>query len=92
MKMICLCFWVTVFLLVSVGNAHAYLDPGTGSAILQGILGALAAIAVALKLYWHRFLRLIGLRKKVEEAGDSQDEEVGGSQDVDQTSDDRRQE
>jgi hypothetical protein len=44
-------------------NAFAYLDPGTGSAILQGILGALAAIAVVLKLYWHRFLRLLGLRK-----------------------------
>ena len=44
-------------------NAFAYLDPGTGSAILQGILGALAAIAVVLKLYWHRFLRMLGLRK-----------------------------
>jgi hypothetical protein len=44
-------------------NAFAYLDPGTGSAILQGVLGALAAIAVVLKLYWHRFLRMLGLRK-----------------------------
>lgn len=84
MKIIRLCFWVTVFLLVSAGNAHAYLDPGTGSAILQGILGALAAIAVALKLYWHRFLRLIGLRKKVEQTEDGQNEG--------QTADERRQE
>lgn len=44
-------------------NAFAYLDPGTGSAVLQGILGALAAIVVVLKLYWHRFLRMLGLRK-----------------------------
>ena len=44
-------------------TAHAYLDPGTGSAILQGVLAALAAIAVALKLYWHRFLRLLGLKR-----------------------------
>ena len=44
-------------------NAFAYLDPGTGSAMLQGILGALAAIAMVLKLYWHRLLRLLGLRK-----------------------------
>ncbi|RMT93771.1 hypothetical protein ALP39_200059 [Pseudomonas marginalis pv. marginalis] len=46
-------------------NAFAYLDPGTGSAMLQGILGALAAIAMVMKLYWHRLLRLLGLRKDV---------------------------
>lgn len=44
--------------------AYAYLDPGTGSAILQGILGALAAIAVVTKLYWYRILRFLGLSKK----------------------------
>jgi hypothetical protein len=44
--------------------AHAYLDPGTGSAILQGILGAIAAIAVVTKLYWYRILRFLGLSKK----------------------------
>ena len=44
-------------------NAFDYLDPGTGSAMLQGILGAVAAIAMVLKLYWHRLLRLLGLRK-----------------------------
>jgi uncharacterized RDD family membrane protein YckC len=44
-------------------NAFAYLDPGTGSAMLQGILGALAAIAMVLKLYWYRLLRMLGLRK-----------------------------
>jgi hypothetical protein len=46
-------------------NAFAYLDPGTGSAMLQGILGALAAIAMVLKLYWHRLLRMLGLRKDI---------------------------
>ena len=42
---------------------HAYIDPGTGSAILQGILAALAAIVLTAKLYWHRLLKLFGLRK-----------------------------
>lgn len=46
-------------------NAFAYLDPGTGSAMLQGILGAVAAIAMVMKLYWHRLLRMFGLRKDV---------------------------
>lgn len=61
-----------VFLLLAF-DAHAYLDPGSGSAILQGIIGALAAIAITLKLYWHRLLRLIGLRKPLQDT-DSADE------------------
>jgi hypothetical protein len=46
-----------------VNIAYAYLDPGTGSALLQGVLAALAAIVVAAKLYWHRLLRFFGIRK-----------------------------
>ena len=49
--------------LVLVNNAYAYLDPGTGSAVLQGVLAAVAAIAVTAKLYWHRLLRFFGIRK-----------------------------
>ncbi|RFF26763.1 MULTISPECIES: hypothetical protein [unclassified Wenzhouxiangella] len=63
--------FVLYALLLIVPDAHAYLDPGSGSAILQGILGALAAIALTLKLYWHRFLRLIGLRKPSEDKRES---------------------
>jgi len=38
--------------------AHAYLDPGTGSVILQVLLGGLAGLAVAIKLFWHRLTLL----------------------------------
>ena len=34
--------------------AQAYLDPGTGSIILQGLLAAIAGAAVVLRLYWQR--------------------------------------
>lgn len=61
-----------ILMLLAMGDAWAYLDPGSGSAILQGILGALAAIAITLKLYWHRFLRLIGLRKPIEDDAEEQ--------------------
>tara|TARA_B100001057_G_scaffold313494_1_gene313645 strand:+ start:177 stop:401 length:225 start_codon:yes stop_codon:yes gene_type:complete len=54
-----------IYLFLTFSSAHAYLDPGTGSIIVQAILGLLAAIAVALKLYWHKFLKLIGIRKKI---------------------------
>jgi hypothetical protein len=52
--------------LVVSSPASAYIDPGTGSAILQGLLGALAAAGIAAKLYWHRLLRFLGIRKPVD--------------------------
>jgi hypothetical protein len=39
----------------------AYLEPGTGSMVLQIIAGGLAAVAVAAKFYWRRLLRLLGV-------------------------------
>lgn len=51
-------------MLVSTGPAFAYLDPGTGSMLLQVILGGVAAIGVVIKLYWHRFRVAIGLGRK----------------------------
>ncbi len=59
-------FFLLCALLLIAPDAQAYLDPGSGSAILQGVLGALAAIALTLKLYWHRLLRMLGLRKPTE--------------------------
>jgi hypothetical protein len=40
-----------------------YIDPGSGSMILQVILGGLAAAAVFLKMFWHRVLLLLRIRK-----------------------------
>jgi hypothetical protein len=34
--------------------AFAYLDPGTGSLLLQGLIGAIAFAAFTIRLYWHR--------------------------------------
>ena len=42
----------------------AYLDPGTGSMMLQVILGGIAAVGVALKLYWHKLRVALGFRGK----------------------------
>lgn len=35
----------------------AYLDPGTGSMIIQGIVGAIAGAFVVIKLYWYQVKR-----------------------------------
>jgi hypothetical protein len=47
----------------------AYLDPGSGSVLLQALLGGVAAIAITGKLWWHRLLTLLRIRKpEAEEA------------------------
>lgn len=55
------------FLLLNSSPAYAYLDPGTGSIILQGIVGAISATFVLIRIYWHRVLQFFGLKKKVNE-------------------------
>ena len=57
--------WFSIFLLALFAEpAFAYLDPGTGSMLLQVILGGVAAVGVALKLFWHKIRVAIGLSKK----------------------------
>jgi hypothetical protein len=57
-------FSLIALLLIMIQPAHAYLDPGTGSMMLQVILGGIAAVGVAIKLYWHKLRVAIGLGKK----------------------------
>ena len=45
----------------------AYIDPGTGSLLLQAIAGGLAATAVFGKLYWRRLLRFLRIRRPEDE-------------------------
>ena len=40
--------------------AYAYLDPGTGSMLLQLLLGGVAGALVVGKLYWHRIKAFFG--------------------------------
>jgi hypothetical protein len=40
-----------------------YLDPGTGSMLVQLVVGGLAAIAVTAKFYWRRLLVFLRIRK-----------------------------
>ena len=59
-------FFCLLCALIGIGSApaYAYLDPGTGSMILQVLLGGVAGLAIAGKFYWHRFLTLIGMRSE----------------------------
>jgi hypothetical protein len=51
---IVLVFLAVIAVLLPSGDAHAYLDPGTGSIIVQGLIGAVAAALLVMKLYWQK--------------------------------------
>ena len=56
---------LVVSVLVALSRpAHAYLDPGTGSIILQGILGAVAGVLVFGRTYLHRLKVWLGLSRR----------------------------
>jgi hypothetical protein len=45
-------------------DALAYLDPGSGSMMLQLLLGGVVGIAAILKLYWNAFADLFRRKKQ----------------------------
>jgi hypothetical protein len=50
-----------VFLTLPNGTAHAYLDPGSGSFIIQILIASLAGALLSLRIFWSR---IIGLLRK----------------------------
>ena len=54
------------FIITALFNnkAFAYLDPGTGSIILQSILGAIAAGASVGAIYWQKVKNFFNKRLK----------------------------
>jgi len=52
----------------------AYLDPGSGSMILQILAGGVAAVAVTARLYWDRILKFLKIRKPEDETVTQQEQ------------------
>ena len=47
--------------------AYAYLDPGTGSLLIQGIIASIAAAGAIVRLYWHRIISVFRSQKPEDE-------------------------
>lgn len=61
-------------LLALASPAQAYLDPGTGSMIVSAVIGAIAAMALALKMFWYNVAgRLRGLKRQHQRDPDGAD-------------------
>ena len=60
--------WICTLLLLWAPSALAYIDPGSGSFLLQGLIAGILGLGVTLKLYWGR---LFGRhRRDKQEPGD----------------------
>ncbi len=52
----------------------AYLDAGSGSALLTAIAGGFAAVAVMARIYWNRVLVFLHIRKPEDDASRQQEQ------------------
>lgn len=52
--------------------AHAYIDPGAGSMILQGLLATIAAAFLAIRLYWARIKAFLSGRRGAPKAAEAE--------------------
>ncbi len=51
-------------------NAWAYIDPGTGSFVIQGIIAAVVGAGFALKVFWKRIISALTGKSPVEDDDD----------------------
>ncbi|MFK7730014.1 MAG: hypothetical protein AB8B48_00180 [Pseudomonadales bacterium] len=51
---------LAMLVLLQPATAFAYLDPGTGSMILQGLIAAIAVAGVTIRTYWYRIMQFFG--------------------------------
>ena len=59
--------------------AYAYIDPGTGSMMIQAVIAGIAAASVSIGIFWKRiklFLSRISGRKQKEQPNQDEKSEV----------------
>lgn len=48
-----------------ISDAFAYIDPGSGSMVIQMLIGALVGVGITLKVYWYKIKdRISNIRNK----------------------------
>lgn len=56
-------------------SAYAYLDPGTGSLIIQVIVAAFLGVAFAAKVYWRNIRTFVANRFSKEAESDQEEDD-----------------
>ncbi len=63
---------VSLAVLGAAAPAHAYLDPGTGSMMLQVLLGGIVGALAIVRLYWYRIKDYLSPREATGESAESE--------------------
>jgi len=58
--------------LLAPDNAEAYLDPGTGSAIIQMVVASVMGALFLLKVYWQKLVKFFSMGSAEKSEQDSQ--------------------
>jgi hypothetical protein len=67
-----LAIWLAIQLAGFSAAAHAYLDPGTGSILVQSLLAGIAGAVAVISLYWQRVKAFfVNMRKSSRDAHSS---------------------
>lgn len=70
---------LTFMFFVSIATpAYAYLDPGTGSLILQGLIAGLAMISFTFKMWWYKLTCFFKKTHNSHEAEDKEETDDNG--------------
>lgn len=56
-------FSLAVVFAIMPGVAQAYIDPGSGGAIISTVIGAFVAFGLVIKGYWYKIKRLVSGRR-----------------------------
>ena len=57
---------IIAVLIGSASPAFAYIDPGSGSAIMTIVIGLFVAVGVTIKSFWYRIRGFLGIKNKSE--------------------------
>lgn len=69
-------FWIILIFSYST-QSYAYLDPGTGSMLIQMIIGGVVAALFTIKMYWYQFKTYI--KRKLGYADDDASDDLNTS-------------
>ena len=60
----------SILLIFSGDDCYAYLDPGTGSMLLQGLLAGIMVVGTTIGIYWKRLKKFFTRTDKAEDNSD----------------------
>lgn len=66
-----------LLLIAGTGQAHAYVDPGLGSILLQSLVAIIAAASVTLGVFWERVKSFFRTKDEPSESAEKRVEDRG---------------